>query len=269
MGVVTTFGFPGEESLAETFARDGFVIQPVENREGLDAIQDLVAGVVAKTLSVEGGGTDLLNHTHRHVKIENLNGLRLAVIGALRGAAWFRPTYFSLVRNALSTLVGNELAMQRGIGLSAQLPDDDSSLLQVHTDVWDGDSQYEIVVWLPLVDCQRTKSMYIVRPDKDRPFQARMKDYQGGSAEDLYQAIEKDVEFLTIPYGSVLLFSQTLMHGNRINREPETRWSMNCRFKSILSPYADKKLGEFFEPITLRPVTRMGLAYRLPEGFDE
>lgn len=269
MGVVTTFGFPEEQPLAETFARDGFVILPVENRDGLDAIQNLVAGVVSKMFGVEGAGTDLLNSVHRHVRIEDLNGLRLAAISALRGASWFRPTYFSLVRNALSALVGNELAMQRGIGLSVQLPDDDSSLLQVHTDVWDGDSQYEIVVWVPLVDCRRTKAMYIVRPDKDRSFQARMKDYQYGSAEDIYHAIEKDAEFLTVPYGSVLLFSQTLMHGNRINREPETRWSMNCRFKSVLSPYADKRLGEFFEPITLRPVTRMGLAYRLPDGFDE
>ena len=49
------------------------------------------------------------------------------------------------------------------------------------------------------------------------------------------------------PYGKVLLFSQNLMHGNRINQEPETRWSMNCRFKSLFSPYAEKRLGEFFE----------------------
>ena len=72
-----------------------------------------------------------------------------------------------------------------------------------------------------------------------------------------------------MPYGSVLLFSQNLMHGNRINREYETRWSMNCRFKSLFSPYADKKLGEFFEPVTLRPASRLGLGYALPGGFDE
>ena len=27
---------------------------------------------------------------------------------------------------------------------------------------------------------------------------------------------------------------------------------MNCRFKAVFTPYADKQLGEFFEPITLR-----------------
>ena len=69
--------------------------------------------------------------------------------------------------------------------------------------------------------------------------------------------------------GQALLFAQTLMHGNRINQENESRWSMNCRFKSVFSPYADKKLGEFFEPITLRPATRLAMSYDLPNGFNE
>jgi sporadic carbohydrate cluster 2OG-Fe(II) oxygenase len=159
--------------------------------------------------------------------------------------------------------------MQRGVGLNVQLPEDDSSLLPIHADVWDGDSPFEVVMWLPLVDCYRTKSMYILRPDKDRPFQAGVSAFKAAGAEEIYEAVSKDAEFLDVPYGSVLLFSQTLLHGNRVNREPQTRWSMNCRFKSVLSPYADKKLGEFFEPIVLRPATRMGLRYRLPEGFDE
>ena len=56
---------------------------------------------------------------------------------------------------------------------------------------------------------------------------------------------------------------------SRVNRENETRWTMNCRFKGAFTPYADKKLGEFFEPITLRPATRLGLEYRLPGGWQD
>ncbi|TAK76559.1 MAG: hypothetical protein EPO11_04010, partial [Gammaproteobacteria bacterium] len=67
----------------------------------------------------------------------------------------------------------------------------------------------------------------------------------------------------------ILLFSQNVMHGNRVNRENETRWSMNCRFKNILTPYHGKKLCEFFEPITIRPLTRLGMSYKLPEDFYE
>ena len=43
---------------------------------------------------------------------------------------------------------------------------------------------------------------------------------------------------------------------------------MNCRFKGVFTPYADKRIGEFFEPITLRPASRVGLTYALPEGFE-
>jgi hypothetical protein len=54
------------------------------------------------------------------------------------------------------------------------------------------------------------------------------------------------------------------LHGNEVNEEASTRWSTNCRFKSLLSPYADKKLGEFFEPVELRPATIFGATYELP-----
>ena len=56
-------------------------------------------------------------------------------------------------------------------------------------------------------------------------------------------------------YGQFLIFNQSLPHGNVVNKEKQTRWSMNCRFKTIFSPYEDKKIGEFFLPITTRAIT--------------
>lgn len=269
--LVTDFTHGGDTALEEAFLKDGYVIVPVENQGGLDAIRQLIADTASEKVGQPVGGDPgaLLNNIHQYVDVDDLNALRLAVIGALRASPWFRPTYHSLAREAIATLVGNELAMQRGIGLSVQMPNDTSSLLPIHADVWDGDSPFEVVAWLPVVDCFATKSMYIVPPGVDRPFQESMNKYQAGSAEDLFEAVEKDAIFLDVPYGSILLFSQTLMHGNRLNEVDETRWSMNCRFKSLMSPFADKKLGEFFAPITTRPATRMGMQYKMPEGFDE
>jgi len=54
------------------------------------------------------------------------------------------------------------------------------------------------------------------------------------------------VIWLEVKSGQVMLFDQSLPHGNRVNEESETRWSMNCRFKGVFTPYGDKKLGEFF-----------------------
>ena len=187
-----------------------------------------------------------------------MNDLRLAVIREMNQEKWVRPAYFQTARRALEVIVGNELAMQLRINLSIQMPQDDSSLLPVHADAWSGDSFYEIVLWIPYADVMRTKSLYILPRAADAVFQARMSEYKEQSSEDLYQAIKPKLRWLDIPYGNVLLFTQNMMHGNTVNEEKETRWSSNCRFKSLFSPYADKKLGEFFEPIIVRPATQLG-----------
>ena len=61
------------------------------------------------------------------------------------------------------------------INLSIQVPQDDSSLLALHSDVWSGDSPYEVVIWIPLVNCYKTKSMYILKSSKYKKFEKKFK----------------------------------------------------------------------------------------------
>ncbi len=260
-----------EAALADRFLSAGHVILPVEDIVGLKRLRRTAAGLAARHLGLDPSLADdlLLDQVHRHVTVDKLNALRLHVIEGLNALAWLRPLYFGLARQALGALVGNELVMQRRLNLSIQMPDDASSLLPVHADVWDGDSPFEVVAWLPLVDCHDTKSMFLLPPDKGAAIEAEFGRFQGKSEQDIFAAIEPDLEWLDVPFGHVLLFSQNLMHGNVVNRETETRWSMNCRFKSLFSPYAGKRLGEFFAPITIRPATRLGMSYRFPEGLHE
>jgi|APSaa5957512535_1039671.scaffolds.fasta_scaffold78406_1 sporadic carbohydrate cluster 2OG-Fe(II) oxygenase len=268
---VTNMLTAAEEALNQTFLSDGYLVVPVENQAGLDRIRDCVAELAASHLKIDlpNDRQAFLDGLHQHVDVPGLNDMRLAVINGMNQQPWLRATYFSLVRSVLDQVVGNELVMQRRINLSIQLPEDDSSLLPVHADVWDGDSAYEVVVWVPLVDCFKTKGMYILPPTPNDKHAATLSQYADGTTEDIYHAIEPDLQWPDLPYGKAMVFSQTLMHGNRINEEPETRWSMNCRFKSMFSPYADKLPGEFFEPVTLRAASRFGLDYKLPSGFEE
>jgi sporadic carbohydrate cluster 2OG-Fe(II) oxygenase len=264
------FVAPEERALMEEFLARGIVRVPAEDRGALDKIQGFLADTAAGWLQLPAPKDKgkFLDETHRHVPVEKLNEFRLALITAMKQEAWLRPAYFALGRRALEIIAGNELVMQRSVNLSIQLPHDDSSLLPIHSDVWSGDSPYEVVLWVPYVSCSGTKSMYFCEAQADGRVQPALSAFQGKSAEDLYHAVAKDAPFIDVAYGEVLLFTQNIMHGNRVNETDETRWSSNCRFKSALSPYADKKLGEFFEPITIRPATRLGLRYTLPQGFD-
>ena len=175
-----------------------------------------------------------------------------------------KAAYYQVAKPYLDILVGNELAMQLRVNLSIQMPGDESSLLPIHADTWSGDSPYEVVVWVPLVDCYDTKSMYFLPPKIAKSLSNNYKVHAQGNSDQLFRTIRDDVEWMKVDYGEVLVFNQIYPHGNVVNEEDETRWSMNCRFKSLFSPYKDKKIGEFFEPITMRPVTKIAMDYNLP-----
>ena len=256
-----------EQVLSTEYLRQGYVVRPVADADALQWMRVQFIRLVSDALGTpfSDNPEDLLNHIHSQVPVAQLNTFRLKIIQGFNAVDEFRSVYFRVARPYLETLVGNELAMQLRVNLSIQFPNDDSSLLPVHADTWSGDSPYEVVVWLPLVDCYGTKAMYLLPPKASGELKQQFANRAGNSSEDLYQSIQQDVKFLEVRYGEVLLFDQGLPHGNRINDETETRWSMNCRFKGVFTPYGDKKIGEFFEPITLRAASRAGMAYRLPD----
>ena len=94
--------------------------------------------------------------------------------------------------------------------------------------------------------------MFILPPKHYKQFEKKFKTLFKKDSEKIFQEIKSKLEWINIKTGEVLLFNQSLPHGNRVNLEKDTRWSLNCRFKSIFSPYGDKKIGEFFQPITLK-----------------
>ena len=253
------------------FLARGYVIAPAADREALDLIRGLIvertAAFLGDPLPADGGA--YLDEAGRRLDRERLNDLRLDAIAAIERAPWFRDAYFRCGAPILEALVGNELAMQRSVGFSIQLPGDDSSILPLHSDAWSEDSPFEAVLWIPLVDCHRTKSMFILPRDRDARWRPRMHEFENAGVEALFSAVENDVTYLDVPYGKVLVFTHTLMHGNRVNREDSARWSLNVRFKGLFTPYADKRLGEFFEPLTIRPLTRIGFEHTYPDGFSE
>jgi len=262
------WGFLSEEEILSSsdFIEKGFLIVDVESNDSLKKIRHTIVDFASSYLGVlPDNDSEFLNDFHSAVNVSELNDVRLHLIRRLSAEPAFRQHYWTLVRSYLETLVGNELAMQLRINLSIQLPCDDSSLLPVHSDVWSGDSPFEVVVWLPLVDCYGTKSMYILPPGLSEELSAEFSQHAKKSSEELFLYIEPHVRWIQIPYGKALIFNQNLPHGNRINKESETRWSLNCRFKSVFSPYGDKKLGEFFEPVTLRAASFIGMNYRYPK----
>ena len=257
-----------EKKISKEFEKKGFLIRNIKDQNSLNKLKKIFKEICIKNLKLKKKiikKKNLFNLTHQNIKPDNLNEFRLKIINDINKKKEVRELYYKISKPILDVILGNELSMQMRVNLSIQLPRDKSSLLPVHSDVWSGDSPFETVVWLPLVDCFKTKSMFILPPAKYNKIKKIFQEKKYNSSDKIYEKIKKDLIWINIKYGQVLVFNQCLPHGNTINNENETRWSLNCRFKSVFAPHRDKKIGEFFEPITLRKISELAINYKLPK----
>ena len=246
----------------KTFLNRGYLVEKVEDSKSLNYINNVIQKKIQKLLKTKK--TISFNHLHKTINEKNLNKIRLSLINHINSDKNFKDNYFNIAKIMLEEIVGNELAIQNNINLSIQLPNDESSLLPLHSDTLSGDSPFESVLWIPLVNCYNTKSMFILNSKKLKNFNKNFNSKKIKSVSDLYNKYKKDLKFIKIDYGQYLLFNQNLPHGNLVNRTKETRISLNCRFKGLFTPYSQKELGSFFSPLKLRAVTKIGLEYKYP-----
>jgi len=253
--------------IANEYLEKGYLVGKIQEKEAISWIRESLVNIAIEELKINKNAVkdNFLDTIHEYLTVSQLNDFRLVMISKMNQLPEFRQNYYKVVKPYLDVIVGNEVSMQQKINLSIQLPEDESSLLPIHADTWSGDSPFEVVAWVPLVDCYKSKSMYILPINKYPKIEESFKSVSGANTDDLFNFVKKDLEWLEVKYGEVLIFNQTLPHGNRVNLEKESRWSMNCRFKGVFTPYGDKKIGEFFEPIVLKPASICGLNYNLPD----
>ena len=156
------------------------------------------------------------------------------------------------------------IGSSKKINLSIQLPEDNSSILPIHTDVWSGNSPFELVLWIPLVSVKKQNRCLFYRQKTISIILKILKDSNQVTKFLITQ--KKKLNWLKINYGQGLIFSQNLLHGNVTNKEKTTRWSFNCRFKSLFSPYDKKKYGEYFTSINTRASSILGINYEDPKS---
>lgn len=250
----------------KNFLKNGYFIANLSSNQKKEIfkIKYDVYKILIKLLKIKKNinMNELFDNFDLYISKKHLNKLRLNIYNEINKKG-FNLKYYKIFSEILDQVVGNEVAVQKKINLSIQLPKDNSSLLPIHSDAWAGDSPFEVVVWLPLVNCFKSKSMFILPQDKKLLNKLNNTTFEDN--EDIFKKFKKNIKFLKVNYGQVLVFSQNLPHGNVINSEKTTRWSFNCRVKSLFSPYSKKSLFDFFDPVNIKPATKIGLRYEYPK----
>ena len=251
--------------LQTSFIKNGYYIFDIADMKQINFLKNCILDYSKKFFKNKKFD---LNNAHKIITKTNLNKFRVQIINKLNNNKAFDKTYFDISENILNQIIGNEVSMQNEISLSIQLPNDNSSLLPMHADSWSGNSPFEVVIWIPLVDVYSSKSMFILDNSKLKKFNSYFSKKKI-STNLAFKKFKNDFKFLNIKFGQGLVFNQTLPHGNIVNKTKETRWSMNCRFKSLFSPYNFKKFGEVFKPVNIKPATILGMNYKYPNKTDE
>ena len=105
-----------------------------------------------------------LENFHNSVAVKNLNEIRMYLYAQLNKQDWILDKMFELFNSQIKLILGDELAVQKKVNLSIQLPNDNSSILPMHSDFFSGESIYQLNLWLPLVSVNKTSSMFYFLP---------------------------------------------------------------------------------------------------------
>lgn len=247
----------------ELFLGKGFEVIQAENLEPLVQLRQRIFEKARELIGPSAGGAAgserFFNQFHKYeVRGIALNDFRLALIRYCTAQLDVSSAVFNAFANAITGLIGPDIVSQKTVNLVIQQPGD-PDVVPTHTDA-PGNSPFEIIVWLPLVDVHGTKSMYMLDREKSHIALGLIKEQERGY-DNYKRYAAQEGENLHVPWGSACLFWPGLVHGCHLNSENETRWALNHRYKNLFSPVGDKGLGEYFDLFRLSPLTRMALEY--------
>ena len=237
--------------------------------ENFDLVDTLKAKIIYVLKNSFGLSILELDEFHKFINQEELNNVRLKLASSLNEKSYASDLIYSKLNDLLKNLLGPDIAIQKNVGLSIQTPGDSSSLLHVHNDVYDSDcSPYEIVIWIPLVNCFGTKSMFYL-PFSHCESIGKYLELSGNLRKNLQdpEKIKNSIKFMDIKPPSIALFSHSIWHGNKVNETNETRFSLNVRVKNLFTPYRGKKLGDFFKIAGISKLSK--LASNIEVEMDE
>ncbi len=246
-----------EDRVVSEFLENGFVIVDLDD-SSFKSASDLLASMFKEELKPDGSVAEDFNFSMIHKCLESsVNDLRLSIFNQMNDQK-INMDLFNCASPYLEKLVGNELAIQSRANLSIQLPEDDTSLLGVHSDVLAGNSPFEVVLWVPFNEEVKASMSFKILPLK---YSRKYWSDDFVNIDNLLEAESSNFIWPHLKKGQGIIFLHHLFHGNEVNKTDFTRVSINLRFKSLMSPYGEKSLYEYFEPLNIKPVTSLALGY--------
>lgn len=188
-----------------------------------------------------------------------LNKFRLDIIKFINMELDSKNIIFNSFEKKLTKFLGQDIAIQKKINLVIQMPNN-SDISPTHRDAPEN-SPFEIVFWVPLVDCEKTKSIYLFDKETTDKNIHLLDTRKTNDLKMLDNKFKKNGKLKKIKFGQGLIFWSALLHSVPINKEKTTRWSFNIRFKNLFTPYGPKGFPEYFEKFKISDLSHLGFEF--------
>lgn len=245
-----------EKELQEEYLKRGYIIYE-SNPNTNNVLKEFEW--IAK--DIIGSMTDIqkkMRGLHKTIKMSEVNDIRVAMMDRMNKDNKIIKEIYKHCQEYIHALCGNELAVQKRVSMSLMFPQNSKDVLPLHADTWNGVSPFELAVFIPMVDLSEEMTLYMA--SNEQLNKAIQQDViQGIGSDEIYEKNRNKFERISLNRGDVLFFDHAIPHGLAINNGNHVHWALNIRFKAITSPYAEKKLGEYFMPITLKACTMIGM----------
>ncbi len=240
--------------------KNGWVILDSENLEYSNKLKINIFKKIQKIFGIKNNNPDyVLNNFHKVVKnlgeVE-LNEKKVKLIRSISKSEMLVELIFKSIESSITNLLGRDLLVQKTINIVIQPPNDNNPTFP-HRDA-PPNSFYEIVLWIPLVDCDATKSMYLINL-KDTKNSLTKLNEKNAKWYKFINNFKQKKKFPKIKFGQILVFLPYVFHGSEKNKTNETRFSLNIRFKNLFTPSGKKFPLHFFRIFKISKFTDMAI----------
>jgi sporadic carbohydrate cluster 2OG-Fe(II) oxygenase len=198
------------------------------------------------------------NYFHTYLQgysLGDINQKRFELISEINQKLKVNERMFKSFKEDITKNIGFDVLSQKGCNFVMQVPGDPNPS-ELHRDA-PPNSLFELVLWVPLVNAYKSKSMYILNKESTKLAYSKLGEFKNWEGFEKYcRTLAKNID---VPYGKAIIFHPSLLHGSDINTEKETRISLNMRFKNFFAPQGLKNQLQFFEILELSDWTKLGL----------
>ena len=240
--------------------KNGYIVCDIKNNKELDKIKYKIFKIlkkefINKKINYDSSNINLLFNNFHKLKISDiqLNTIRINLIKELNKDEKIIQNLYKIFSPDLKKILGSDIVGQRKVNLVIHKPKD-QAVAPIHRDS-PPNSAHEIVLWLPIVNCFKTKSINILKSEFTKSVN-KMFLNKKSSYKKIENFFKKNTQAISCNYGQVLLFLTTNFHYIPINKEDETRFSLNFRFKNLFSTYGSKSYPEYFKIVNLTKKSR-------------